>query len=125
MKHNISSEDLRKFLSKGLGIKDESVADLIEGYDHSKEDIKWKLSRYGSSIPWASHVNWKLSSVLRSSGREELNADLVYKVNFEGIGPNNGRSVVTSFECTLEELQNLSSKFKEIERSCHRIAENK
>lgn len=83
-----------------------------------------KLAKYGHDIPWATNVNWKLSSVLRSSGKEELNAELVYKVTFEGAGPT-GRSIVANFDCTLEELQHLSSKFKEIERNCQRIAGDK
>lgn len=122
-KHSITGDDLKAFLTK-LNIREESVQDLLENYDYSHEEIRTKLAKYGHDIPWVTNVNWKLSSVLRSSGREEANAELVYKVTFEGAGPG-GRHVVANFDCTLEELQHLSSKFKEIERNCQRVAGDK
>lgn len=121
-KHGVSNNVLRTFLAEE-NLREDSIEDLLEHYDHSKGAIRLKLAKYGHPIPWATNVNWKLSSVLRTSGSDEMNADLVYKITFEGAGPT-GRTILTNFDCTLEELQNLSLKFKEIERNCHRIAEN-
>lgn len=121
-KHNTSLEEISRFLREGLKLQDESIAEIIDNFSQCRDEIHSKLSKYDHDIPWVTNVNWKLSSVLRSSGNEELNADLVYKVSFEGVSQPGRRVVLTSFECTLEELQNLSSKFKEIERNCHRLA---
>lgn len=123
-KHDTKEEELRSFLTK-LNLQTASVDDLLEIYSQSREDIQGRLAKYGHDIPWVTNVNWRLSSVIRSSGRDS--GELVYKVAFEGSAPDRaaGRSIITTFDCTIEELQNLSAKFKEIERNCMKVAENK
>lgn len=101
------------------------MEDILDSYKHSKEDIVKKLAKYGHDIPLFTNLNWKLSSVLRSSGTEDLQAELVYKVTLEGADEHGARSIITSFDCTIEELQNLTGKFKEIERHCQKFAGNK
>lgn len=119
-KHLSTREELREFLTT-LGIQEPSIECLLENYNHVKDDIRTKLSRYGHDIPMTNNVNWKLSSVLRSSGKEDLNSDLIYKVTFEECDA----SGITTIDCTFEELQHLTSKFKEIERNCLKLGENK
>lgn len=123
-KHDTEEKELRSFLTQ-LNLQTTSIEDLLEIYSQSREDIQKRLAKYGHDIPWVSNVNWRLSSVIRSSGRESLQGELVYKVAFETTDQTGGRSTITTFDCTIEELQNLSAKFKEIERNCIKIAENK
>lgn len=124
VKHGFAYEEIQSFL-KRLGVQDAAAEDLLDSYKHSKDDIAQKLAKHGHDIPLVTNLNWKLSSILRSSGNEDLQAELVYKVTLEGADDQGGRSIITSFNCTIEELQNLTGKFKEIERHCQKVANHK
>lgn len=105
-------------MRENLDIKEESVVELLEGYESCREEIRRRLARHGHDIPWATNITCKLASARA--------ADLLYKVTFEGYPVNGDESTaITKFDCTLEELQHLTFQLKEIERNCQRLADGK
>lgn len=109
---------MKQFVSN-LQLQEEFIGDILKIYQLIREDIKFKLCRYThTNIPMASDLNWRLSSVLRC-GKKDVNSELVYKVTFAAVGQPD----IATFDCSFEELQHLSSKFKEIERNCLKLAE--
>lgn len=126
VKHSLGDEEVLGYL-KGIDINAEVAEDLLDNYRHCRGDILKKLIKYGHYLPTLKHVNWSLCSKLKSTGSEQMAAELIYKITLEGLDESHrgGRHVITSFECTVEELQSLVAQLKEVERFCAKFAENK
>lgn len=78
-----------------------------------------------SYLPYVTDISWSLQCDVKSSSLSKA-GEINYKIQLEGKEPgSNTKSVVADFVCSVEELQSLINKLKEIERSCEKIASNK
>ena len=120
-KNQITSTKLNELLIENK-VPQLTVNQLTELYEKHKDDIIFKLSRFGTShnLPELTNVNWELTCDVADS------ADLNYKINLQSFNHAVGNhDKISEFFCNPEELQSLLYQLKEIERHCEKIGQGK
>lgn len=115
--HSTDSVELRQLLDHHK-INNQTLEQLFETYEKSKDEITLKLAKIGNShgIPDLTNVTVEVQQELSTN-------ELIYRVNFHSFNHAEGKSrVIQEVFCNHEELQSLINKFKDIERHCKTLS---
>lgn len=92
---------------------------LIESFEKFKDELKNRLEKFGNShnFPTLMDIDYEIQH--KTIPVDDLTFKLILK-GFDHV--KNEKVIIEEFNCNLEELQLLISKFKDIERQCDKIS---
>lgn len=118
IKFDLDNEELRELLENHK-ISGPVIEDLVNVYEKNKSSLKVKNLTTGLSLPHVTDVEWKLTCDVKSSNLDSLSGSLNFRINLGRFKEITGeRETITEFVCSIEELQLLVGRLKEVERHC-------
>lgn len=121
-KFNASPDDLRSYLSS-KNVKKEAIDELVSVYRLNRDELTAKAMTFAPVVvPHLTNVNWSLLCNVTNTGGLSEAGELTYKIQLDGVPSTIDGSSGMSFLCSVEELQALINRLKEIERHCNKIA---
>lgn len=123
IKHGWDSQIVRNVLEE-LSVSEEAAEVIVGVFDEHQADLSVQNLTTGHSLPYLTNVEWKLTCEIKSSQSDAKKAgDLNFTVSLVRFREVTGElEPIAEFKCSVEELQALVSKLKEIERHCEKLA---
>lgn len=122
IKNGWNGQIVRSVLDE-LNVLDEAADGIVRLFDEHQADLSVQNLTTGQSLPYLTNVEWKLTCDIRTSQTDARAGELRFTVCLGRFRDASGESeTIAEFVCSVEELQALLAKLKEIERHCEKLA---
>lgn len=112
-RHDLDSPALSSFL-KHSNINEERIEYICKAYAQKKHLFDAKLKSFGHQLPQIKSANWKLLFCVQNNDQSEL-GDQLYNIQLAC----DDDSQKINFVCSLQELEELVTGFKQMARHVH------